>query len=222
MHEPRALVTCAVDHLVVAAPTLETGARYVYETLGAAPLAGGQHARMGTHNRLLGLGESLYVEVIAIDAEAAVPSRPRWFALDALARDAAPRLATWVVRTSDIEGSLARSGLALGEIEPMSRGSLDWRITIPADGSLPFDGVMPALIQWSSREHPTAGLRDCGCRLVRLEGRHREAERIRAALHAIGFNDAFSVAETFPGEPPSLVAVIDTPFGRRTLGMQGL
>ena len=37
---------------------------------------------MGTHNRLLGLGTNVYLEVIAIDTEAAPPARPRWFSLD--------------------------------------------------------------------------------------------------------------------------------------------
>jgi hypothetical protein len=44
----------------------------------------------------------------------------------------------------------------LGPIEPMSRGKLNWLITIPADGSLTLDGVAPALIQWDAEPHPAA------------------------------------------------------------------
>src|SRR6185503_18775496 len=131
----------AIDHLVVVARSLEAGARYVCAILGIDPEAGGRHERMGTHNRLLKLDEALYLEVIAIDPDSAAPARERWFGLDRLAFGSEPRLVTWVARTGDIEASAARCGEDLGEIENMSRGAFDWRITIPRDGSLPFDGV---------------------------------------------------------------------------------
>ncbi|WP_393939598.1 VOC family protein [Piscinibacter sakaiensis] len=60
---------------------------------GCAPEGGGAHPHMGTHNRLLRLGDHCYLEVIAIDPAAPPPARARWFGLDRLAPDAAPRLA---------------------------------------------------------------------------------------------------------------------------------
>lgn len=212
-------LSCAIDHLVVTAPTLEAGARYVHAALDAESEPGGEHPRMGTHNRLLKLGENLYLEIIAVDPAAPRPARPRWFGLDFLAPDAPPRLATWVARSSDIDASASAAGEMLGTVEPMTRGSLSWRITIPADGVPPFDGVMPALIQWDSAEQPGAQLRNTGCRLARLEGRHMHADRIRRALHAIGLTEPLRISETFPGEAPSLSAVIETPAGRRLLGL---
>ena len=65
------------------------GGDYVRSVLGVAPGPGGAHARMGTHNLLLRLGESVFLEVIAPDPAAAPPGRPRWFGLDDVA---APRL----------------------------------------------------------------------------------------------------------------------------------
>ena len=211
-------LSCAIDHLVVTAPTLDAGARYVHAALDAKSEPGGEHARMGTHNRLLKLGESLYLEIIAINPAAPRPSRPRWFGLDRIAPDFPPRLATWVARSTDIDASLAAAGEILGEVEPMTRGTLSWRITIPADGVPPFDGVMPALIQWDTEEHPASRLRPTHCRLARLEARHTHADRIRRALHMIGCNEPLRITETFPGELPSLTAVIETPAGRRLLG----
>lgn len=49
---------------------------------------------MGTHNLMLRLGDSSYLEIIAINPAAPAPGRPRWFALDRLAGDGSPRLAT--------------------------------------------------------------------------------------------------------------------------------
>ena len=57
------VVRCEIDHLVVTAPTLESGADFVEQALGVAPGPGGQHPRMGTHNLLLRLGESTFLEV---------------------------------------------------------------------------------------------------------------------------------------------------------------
>lgn len=73
-----------LDHLVVAARDLDSGARWLERQLGVPLVPGGAHVLMGTHNRLLRLagGERLYLELIAIDPAAAPPSRPRWFGLD--------------------------------------------------------------------------------------------------------------------------------------------
>ena len=63
-----------LDHLVVSAATLAEGVAYVEEALGVAMAGGGEHAHMGTHNRLLSLGPSDYLEVIAVDPLYARPS----------------------------------------------------------------------------------------------------------------------------------------------------
>jgi hypothetical protein len=208
---------CAIDHLVVAAASLEAGAQYIRATLGVELEPGGEHARMGTHNRLLRLGDGLYLEVIAINPAAAQPTRARWFELDRMARDAPPRLVTWLVRTHDIEASVARCEVPLGRIEHMMRGTLSWRITIPADGSLPFDGIMPSIIEWQAAQHPSNQLPDHGCRLLRLEGRHAEAERIQGALAALDVDAPVMIVQAEIHASPQLTAIIDTPAGVRTL-----
>ncbi|MGZ5118697.1 MAG: VOC family protein [Burkholderiales bacterium] len=203
---------------MVRAATLDAGAEYVRAALGVELEPGGTHERMGTHNRLLKLGNALNLELIAIDPSAAPPSRARWFGLDRIAPDDIARLVTWAVRTRDIDASVARAGVALGSVETMTRGMLNWRLTVPADGSLPLDGVMPSLIQWDVEQHPADRLRDSGCSVVRLEARHILADRIEQALHAIGFAGPVIVMRPPPREPPSLTAVISTPTGQRTLG----
>lgn len=130
-----------LDHLVVTAPSLEAGAAFVSKTLGAFPQAGGEHPGMASHNVLLRLGKSMYLEVISPNPAAPPPDRPRLFALDDLGPHSPPRLSTWVIRTSDIHGAVAAASEPLGPVEPMSRGTLNWLLTVPADGSVPLNGA---------------------------------------------------------------------------------
>jgi Glyoxalase-like domain len=205
---------CHIDHITVTAPALESGVAWVRARLGVTPQPGGTHPRMGTHNCLLRLGDSIFLEVIAPDPDAARPNRPRWFELDAMKPDTPPKLAMWVVRTTDIRATLAACPEPLGEIEPMSRGALDWLITIPANGSLPFDGCAPALIQWHADKHPALGMVDEGCALAQLEIFHPQADRLSQTFSAIGFSGEATVSTA---ERPALRARILTPDGPRLL-----
>jgi Glyoxalase-like domain len=203
------------DHLAVVAPTLERGVAWVEERLGVAMGPGGAHPKMGTHNRLLALSDSSFLEVIAIDPAAPAPGRARWFGLDRLAPGALPRLATWVVNTSDVRGIVAASPEDHGVIEAVTRGTLSWLLTVPGDGSLPLGGAAPAVIEWEAGPHPAARMTAAGCALRRLDVHHPEPERIAALLSAIGFDD--DRVRICEGEA-RLVAHLDTPKGIRVLG----
>jgi Glyoxalase-like domain len=203
-----------IDHLVITAPSLEAGARYVRDALGVEPGPGGEHARMGTHNRLLRLGDRVYLEVIAANPAAPPPGRARWFRLDEPDAVHAPRLATWVARTDDIRAAAAASALHSGTIEPMSRGKLEWLITVREDGGLPLGGLAPALIQWPEGVHPADGMKDSGCSLLRLEAFHPEPEQARRLFRSIGLEDELAVSPGAAG----LVAHIEAPAGPRRIG----
>lgn len=213
------MLTCNPDHITIVAPSLAAGVEYVRQTLGVTPQPGGEHPRMATHNALLKLGDGIFLEVIAVNPDAPAPDRARWFELDRLRPDAAPRLATWVARSSDIRAAVAASPVALGNIEPMSRGSLDWLITIAQDGSLPLHGIAPTLIQWQNGPHPASKLQDQGCTLLKLEGFHPQADAIAGMLRSAGFQGGFMACPLAPGERPYLVAHIQTPGGLRVLGV---
>ena len=208
----------AIDHLVIAASTLEEGALFVQKVLGVAPQPGGKHERMGTHNCLLKLGVKLYLEIIAIDPDAAPPSQPRWFALDSPYMRAqlreGPRLITWVARTADIEQRAAESVQPLGAVHLMRRGSFEWKMTIPEDGHLPGGGLVPTLIEWQGKQHPADAMVESGCLLQALGGAHREPDRIRRALASLDLTGSMPVCY---GASPRLAARIVTPFGVRTL-----
>ena len=209
---------CRIDHITITAPTLERGAELVARTLGARMPAGGEHPRMGTHNLLLRLGADVFLEVIAVNPAAPRPPRPRWFGLDELRDDSAPRLATWVARTDDIRSTPPDLLETLGPIETMTRGELQWQITIPADGALPLGGAAPALIEWPSSVHPASRMQARGCSLVGFEIFHAEPERVGALLSRLGLADDVRLTALRPGEAPRLRAFIDTPAGVRSLG----
>lgn len=159
-----------LDHLMVAARTLEEGAAWVEAALGVKTLPGGKHPLMGTHNRVLSIGRGRYLEVIAIDPDAVPPGRARWFGLDDPAIRArlerGPVLLHWAERTDDLDAAL-RDYPERVEVLEATRGDLAWRITVPHDGHLPCAGACPTLIQWSG-PHPTERMPPSGCELVDL------------------------------------------------------
>ena len=163
--------TNSLDHLVVAARTVEEGGAWIQSLLGVAPVPGGKHATMGTHNRLLRLGAREYLEIIAVDPDAPAPSRPRWFSLDTPEMvellEQGPALVHWVMRTDDIVRDAARCPDEL-EILDLSRGAYRWRIGVPRDGHLPCGGHCATLIQWEGNMHPAANLPESGCEIAEL------------------------------------------------------
>ena len=200
-----------IDHIIVTAPDLASGAELVRSALGVDPQAGGKHVRLGTHNLVLKLGDAVYLEVIAPDPEAANPGRPRWFELD---DRRPPRLAGWVARTSDIRTTAAAASEPLGTITGMSRGDLNWLITVPDDGRLPLGGAGPALIEWHA-PHPAAKMRDAGCSLAALEVFHPDPRRVETLFWSLDLRDRIQVTAA---DSAHLVARFHTPAGPRSLG----
>lgn len=217
-----------VDHLVVMAHTLDEGVAWCESMLGVTPGPGGQHAFMGTHNRLLQIASAsfaqAYLEIIGIDPLAPAPARRRWFDMDSpvMRQHIAthgPQLTHFVTRVSDISVATdAWRALDLdpGEVLPASRmtpqGELRWKISIREDGARLFDGSLPTLIEWG-QTHPTDSLPPSQVSLESLEARHPAHRALAAAYAAIDLRDV----RTSPGEP-GLTATLRTPKGRVTLG----
>jgi Glyoxalase-like domain len=197
------------DHIAVSARTLDEGTRAVEAALGVRLSAIGHHAHMGTHNRLLGLGPDLYLEIIAIDPDAPMPAWPRWFDLDRFTGP--PRITNWVCRTDDLDAALAGAPDGAGVATPLSRGDFRWRFGIPATGVLPFADAYPALIEWQGDLHPAQRLRDQGIRLTRFEVVCPDAEALRAA---VAIDDP---RVSFVTGPKGFRPTFDTPNGVRAL-----
>ncbi|HSO20259.1 MAG TPA: VOC family protein [Desulfosarcina sp.] len=209
--------SCALDHLVVAADTLDQGAAYIAAKLGIAPADGGRHAQLGTYNRVLKLGGDRYLEVIAIDPAGVQPDFPRWFDLDNPVLQASlksrPRLVAWVARTHAVDSMAAEFYGRPMIVRPMQRGDLRWRFAFTIDGKLPAGGLIPYLIQWEADRHPTALMTDSGRELEGLDGVHGEAAAVRQRIASMGLGDAITVHPAVRRQLPSLSARIRTPAG---------
>ncbi len=199
------------DHLAIAALTLDDAAT-IEAALGVPLAPGGQHAAMGTHNRLLSLGPGDYLEVIAIDPAAPGPGRPRWFALDTFDGPPAPR--AWILRCDDLAAALALAPAGTGTPMAFRRDALHWQMAVPDSGLLPFDGVFPALIEWGAGvAHPAGRLPDHGVRLAGLTLRHPQPDALHAALQGLVDDPRLRIVVGSPG----IEAAFDTPRGRRVL-----
>jgi hypothetical protein len=200
-----------LDHLAVSAATLAEGVAAVEAALGVTLAPGGVHPHMGTHNRLLGLGD-IYLEVIAPDPAAPAPAWPRWFDLDRFSGP--PRLTNWIAACDDLEAEIARGPAGIGTPLALERGDLRWRMAVPATGRLPFDEACPALIQWQGSAHPVQRLPEAGVRLTRLEVTHPQAAALAQALDG-RLDDPRVVLRAGPSR--GLRAEFRTPAGPRHL-----
>lgn len=178
-----------VDHLVIAAKTLEEGRAWCEEVLGATPQPGGRHALMGTHNMLLDISAPnyprCYLEILAIDPEAEAPGRPRWFDLDQPAvrerLNDGPALLHWVARVPNLDATLAYwagEGIDAGPAVEAARGDLSWRIALRDDGRRLRKEGLPIPIEWKGDAHPTDKLPDSGVKLLSFEARDGLSARL--------------------------------------------
>lgn len=224
-----------LDHLVVLAASLTEGVRWCESVLGITPGPGGEHALMGTHNRLSSIASPAfplaYLEIIAIHSGAPCAramGAKRWFDMDnrelqLQLEQTGPRLAHWVARTAQVQSALqawTHLGLDRGKVIEASRmtaqGLLEWKITVRDDGQRLFFGTLPTLIEWGGR-HPALSMAPSGVTLVSLQVEHPRPEALRAAYQVIGLTGV----DARQG-PPNLVATLQTPRGPVTLESKGL
>ncbi|HEV7260246.1 MAG TPA: VOC family protein [Bosea sp. (in: a-proteobacteria)] len=159
-----------LDHLTVIAPDLTEGVAHVRACLDLDVPFGQRHQYMGSHNHLLQLGGSVYLEIVALDPAGRSPGRARWFGLDdqkslRAAWDTGRRLRGWVARTHAIDAVLAGRSALFGRKVALPFGAPVFDFAIPDDGSLPLDGVLPSLIDRRGKPRSMATMADLGARL---------------------------------------------------------
>ena len=212
-----------LDHLTVIAPTLSEGVAHVRSCLDLDVPFGTRHDYMGTHNHRLQLEDSVYLEIVARDPEGTDPGRPRWFGLDNQENvrsewNEGRRLRGWVANTGALDSVLATHGAILGDKVPLPTGDPNFAFTIPKDGSLPFGGLAPSIIDHRGDSSYVASIPDLGARLHSLTLECPDPSSIEALYRELAIE-----------HPPVIVqapkvryrALIETPNGLRELTCPG-
>ncbi len=208
-----------LDHIVVAARTLQEGRVWARETLGVEAVGGGKHDGLATHNTLLKLDGKRYLEIIAVDPDAGMPNFPRWFGLDtADIREHiahGPRVVAWVARcrdaAEDIEQLTQAVDYTANVVRSASRADFRWRFAFTPDGERIAGGTLPHLIQWDCDVHPCDRLPESGVSLTALMLGAPEPAQLSRVLDALRFADA--LVQVGQSTALNLVAVLQTPSG---------
>ena len=203
-----------VDHLVYAAPDLESAIEDLEHRLGVRATPGGQHPGHGTRNALIALGPASYLEILAPDPAQPEPAGGRWLGVDS---PRLPRLTAWAAKSAALDRLVAdaeRLGVRLGGIRSGSRRrpdgvALSWQFTDPA--AVVADGLAPFFIDWGASPHPAATASG-GASLIDFRAEHPAGDRVREWLRSVGVD-----LPVEDGPQPALIATLQTALGRTEL-----
>ena len=191
-----------IDHIVIGAANLISGTKIIENKLNTKFSPGGEHIIMGTHNKLLKLQSNIYLEVIANNPNVSKPSRQRWFSLDESSIKEkikkSPRLLCWVLEVDNIEDTVKKCGYNPGEILQLSRDELTWKVTVPSNGKLVENGVLPVLIEWPSNQHPSKKLNNSKVSINKISLFHPEPFKIKSIISNLIESDLIHFSEGFP------------------------
>ena len=162
-----------LDHIVLAANTLEEGTSYIENKLRIKLSNIGYHKDMGTHNRVVKISKSVYLEVISIDPDCEQIISKRWFNLDSSILQSqlrkSPRVVGYVIEN--------KTKKILKYYEPFFKAFRDkykWNFAMLNNNSdilgdqSHHNGVIPSLINWES-EKPINKMQDNHLNLKNLE-----------------------------------------------------
>ena len=162
-----------LDHVVIAANNLDEGTSYVENKLNVKLSNIGYHRDMGTHNRVVKISKSVYLEVISIDPNCGHLNSKRWFNLDSLKLQSqlrkSPQVIGYVIENVDIK--------ILKYYEPFfkaSRGEYKWKFAMPGTNAsiladqTHLNGIIPSLINWES-EKPINKMQDNHLNLKKIQ-----------------------------------------------------
>lgn len=199
-----------VDHLVYAAPDLESTVEDLERRLGVRATPGGQHPGRGTRNALIALGPASYLEILAPDPAQPMPAGGRWLGVDS---PGLPRLTAWAAKSTALDrrvADAARRGVQLGVVRSGSRRrpdgvALSWQFTDPA--TVVADGLVPFFIDWGTSPHPAATAPG-GVSLIGFRAEHPAAEPVRDLLLSVGID-----LPVEPGPHAALIATLRAALG---------
>jgi hypothetical protein len=208
-----------LDHLTVIAPTLIEGVSHVRNCLGLDVPFGTRHDYMGTHNHRLQLGNSVYLEIVALDPEGTDPGRARWFGLGDQEKvrsdwQQGRRLRGWVANTDAMDSVVSSHGAIFGEKVALPPEIPTFDFAIPENGSLPLGGVAPSIIDHRGDWSYIASIPDLGACLRSLTLEHPEPSAIEALYRDLPIDRPPVVVR---GSDIRYRALIETPAGLREL-----
>jgi hypothetical protein len=195
---------------VYAAPGLGAAVADLERRLGVRLLPGGSHPAWGTRNALAPLGPTTYLEVIGPDPETPAASLPRLFGIATLA---APRLATWAAKGTDLARLTERARSHQIDLGAPSIGSrrrpegtlISWQLTDPFKPRA--GGILPFFIDWCGKDH-LASLARAEIQLLDFHAQHPDPEEVTDQLRFLGIE-----LRVVQGSAPALFAVLRTAAG---------
>lgn len=202
-----------LDHVLIATPDLDAGARELHDRFGLATYDGGRHP-WGTANRIAPLGDC-YLELIAVVDDELASRTPLGGWVQAAATELLRPLG-WVARVDDMDTLAQRLGLEPfdGSRQTTTGDMLRWRLAGVEDAvAEPF---LPYFIEWGEGTplpggrpltHPAGAVR---LESVELRG---DGQRLRE-WHG---GEALPV-HIAPGEPAVEGIVLATDDGQVTVG----
>lgn len=198
--------TDAFDHILLGAPDLDLGIRWVEERTGVRAKFGGSHPGGGTRNALLSLGTGHYLEIIAPDPAQANAPDVRLKELPS------PRIIQWAIHTEDIAAAksmIEAAGIKTVGPQTGSRQRPDGKLLRwQALGIEQTTPLVPFFIQWdTSSPHPSSDSPPLGtAKSLRLET--PQPDELHRILHAAAVQ-----ADIRKSSLPRIVLVVQTPRG---------
>ena len=130
-----------VDHVVYGTADLDAAAARMQSELGLTAVGGGRHDGLGTHNRIVLLGDGAFIELLAV-ADRDEAARDALGAALLAAIERGDGLLAWAIAVEDIEPEAARLGTP---ITTVGRQGMTARLTGVAESvAEPF---LPFFIQ---------------------------------------------------------------------------
>lgn len=208
-----------LDHLTIITPTLIEGVLHVQNCLDLDVPFGTRHDYMGTHNHRLQLGNTVYLEIVALDPYGTQPGRARWFGLDNQESvksdwDKGQRLRGWVASTDAITSVVSAHHAIFGDKVPLPTANPTFDFAIPGDGSLPLDGAAPSLIDHRGDPTSMASIPDLGARLLSLTLEHPNSDAIETLYRELSIDRPPVIVQ---GPEIRYRAQIETPTGLKEL-----
>lgn len=207
-----------IDHLIFAAPTLESGMDAIEKKLGIRPVYGGQHLGRGTHNALLALGENTYFEVIAPDPSQFTDSEGGEHTSNSLWMNThlatQPRMWTWAAKSNnlfELEKIARLHDIPFGKIESGTRTQpngniLSWQLSLPVAEN--EHGIIPFFLNWGNTIHPAKTLPQAG-EILEFKIYHPQPTLMHSQFEKLGLEVVLE-----KGEQPKLEATIKRLDGR--------